>query len=239
MKWTGVLAAILLAASASAQDAAFLKTQQDRESYAIGVDLARNLKGRGVQVEVEPLLKGMRDVLSAGELLMTLDEVRETLRAYQAELRKKQSPDRKGSDALAQQNLENGAAFLAENKTKAGVVTLPSGLQYKILKAGTGKRPTETDTVECRHRGTHIDGQEFNSSDRTGKPAIWDLKGGSVPPGVKEALLLMPVGSKWQIFVPPEHAYGAKGIEYGKRGAGHVIGPMETLIFEIELLAIK
>ena len=127
-------------------------------------------------------------------------------------------------------NQKEGVAFMDENKTKEGVVTLSSGLQYKILKASSGKKPVETDTVECHYRGTLINGTEFDSSYRRGEPAAFPVSG--VIPGWTEALKLMPVGSKWQLFIPPQLAYGAQG-------AGRDIGPDATLIFEVELLAIK
>jgi FKBP-type peptidyl-prolyl cis-trans isomerase FklB len=129
----------------------------------------------------------------------------------------------------AADNKKEGDAFLAENMKKEGVMALPSGLQYKILKAGSGKMPTDADTVECNYRGTFINGTEFDSSYRTGKPATLKVKG--VIPGWQEALKLMPVGSKWQLFIPPQLAYG-------ERGSGP-IGPNATLIFDLELLAIK
>ena len=128
------------------------------------------------------------------------------------------------------ENKVKGDAFLAANKAKEGVVTLPSGLQYKILKTGDGKTPTETDTVECNYRGALIDGTEFDSSSRGGKPAV--LKVSGVSPGWREALKLMPAGSKWQLFIPPQLAYGAQR-------SGTLIGPNSTLIFEVELLDVK
>jgi FKBP-type peptidyl-prolyl cis-trans isomerase FklB len=149
------------------------------------------------------------------------------MRTFQAELRQRQAVAR---TKAAEDNKKQGNAFLAENKTKEGVVTLPSGLQYKILKAGGGKTPTDADTVECHYRGTLLNGTEFDSSHLTGKPAT--IKVTAVIPGWKEALKLMPVGSKWQLFIPPQLAYG-------ERGAGHEIGPNATLLFEVELLAIK
>jgi FKBP-type peptidyl-prolyl cis-trans isomerase FklB len=130
----------------------------------------------------------------------------------------------------AEDNRKAGESFLAENKKKEGVVTLPSGLQYKVLKAGDGKKPTDADTVECHYRGTLINGTEFDSSYLTGQPATFKIAG--VIPGWREALKLMPVGSKWQLFVPSQLAYGA-------RGKGGSIGPNAALIFEVELLAIK
>jgi FKBP-type peptidyl-prolyl cis-trans isomerase FklB len=149
------------------------------------------------------------------------------MRTFQTELRDKQQAKRK---AEGDENLKAGEVFLAENRKKEGVVTLPNGLQYKILKAGGGRKPTEADTVEVNYRGTLIDGTEFDSSYKRGKPVTFKVTG--VIKGWTEALKLMPVGSKWQLFIPPQLAYG-------ERGAGQAIGPNATLIFEIELLAIK
>jgi FKBP-type peptidyl-prolyl cis-trans isomerase len=227
MIWIMVLAIGLVTAQASAAETLQLKTQKDQVSYMIGVDVARNFKQLGIDVDIDVLVKGLRDGMAGEKLLMTEDDIRATRSAYMEDLRKKQALAMK---AAAEENKKKGAAFLAENKEKAGVVTLPSGLQYKIIKAGVGKTPTETDTVECRYRGTLIDGKEFESSYRTGQTATFKVSG--VIAGWREALKLMPVGSKWQVFIPPELAYGPMG-------AGRDIGPNATLIFEIELVAIK
>jgi FKBP-type peptidyl-prolyl cis-trans isomerase len=137
---------------------------------------------------------------------------------------------RQAAALVGEENRKAGEAFLAANKAKAGVVTLPSGLQYRILKAGDGGKPSDADTVECRYRGTLIDGTEFDRSDPSGQPATFKVAG--VIPGWREALKLMSAGSKWQLFIPPQLAYGA-------RGAGRAIGPNATLIFDLELLAVK
>ena len=235
MKWITALAAALLTAQASEIEPAALKTQNDKDSYAIGADLARNLKRQGVQIEVEVLLRGMRDGLTDAKRLMTEDEIRETLRAYQTELRRKQFQARGGTGPIAEANLEKGAAFLAQNKTKEGVVTLPSGLQYKVLKAGNGRKPTATDTVECHHRGVFIDGTEYNSTYRIGMPATLKVNEGIA--AWKEVLPLMPMGSTWQLFVPPHLAYGERGVVDAK--GRPKIGPNTTMIFELELVGIK
>jgi len=225
--WTAVLGAWLLAAQASAGETPVLKTPQDNTSYGIGVDVGRNFKKQGVEVDLDLMVKGIKDGLSGGKLLLPDKELRKIMNAFQGELRQKQA---EATRIAAVENKKKGDAFLAENKTKAGVVSLPSGLQYTILKAGSGKTPTDADTVEVQYRGTLIDGTEFDSSE-AGQPATFKVKGGVIP-GWTEALLLMPVGSKWQVFVPPQLAYGS-------RGAGRDIGPNETLIFEVELIAIK
>lgn len=226
-KWIVVLGLGLLAAHASAEEAPILATQKDKVSYSIGVEAGRNYKRMGVEVDADLLVKGLRDALSGDKPLMTDEEIRATMTAYRAELRQKQA---EAARLVAENNKKAGEAFLADNKIKDGIVTLPSGLQYKILKAGDGKTPTETDTVECHYRGTLIDGTEFDSSYRRGQPAAFKVTG--IIPGWKEALQLMPVGSKWQLFIPSQLAYG-------ERGTGRDIGPNATLIFEVELLAIK
>jgi len=158
---------------------------------------------------------------------LTDAEAQAALAELQAEVRKKQDAE---AQAAAEANMKEGEAFLADNKTKEGVVTLPSGLQYKILTPGTGPKPTASDTVVCNYRGTFINGTEFDSSYKRGQPASFPV--GQVIKGWTEALQLMPVGSKWQLFIPPDLAYG-------QRGAGGAIGPNATLIFEVELLSIK
>ena len=227
LKWILVLSVALFAVQASAADTPQLKTQKDKISYGIGVDVARNFKRLGVDIDLDILVKGLRDGMAGEKLLMTDDDLRATMSAYLEELKQKQMLAMK---AVAEENKKTGDAFLAENKKKQGVVTLPSGLQYKILKKGTGKTPVETDTVECQYRGTLIDGKEFDSSYRTGQKATFKVSG--VIAGWREALKLMPVGSKWQLFIPPELAYGPMG-------ASRDIGPNATLIFEVELTAIK
>jgi UDP-GlcNAc:undecaprenyl-phosphate/decaprenyl-phosphate GlcNAc-1-phosphate transferase len=232
-----VLVFALLAGRAPAQESSLLKTEQERQSYAIGADLARNIRRQGVQVQVQALLKGMEDVLSGKKSLLTDDELRNTLRAYQVEVRGNRLQAKGGVGAAMVENRAKGTAFLAENKTKAGVVTLPSGLQYTILKAGNGRKPTETETVQCHFRGMFIDGEEFNSSVRAGQPATLKVKGEGTISGVSEALQLMPVGSKWRLFIPSEIAYGEKGVVDAR---GRVkIEPNATLIYELELVAIK
>ncbi len=225
--WVPVLALLLLVAQAGADEAPVLKTQKDETSYGIGVDVARNFQRLGLDLDLDLLIKALRDVYAGGKLLMSEEELRTTMDAYRIELQGRQLEAMKKA---GEENQTKGDVFLSENKGKDGVVVLPSGLQYKILKAGDGKTPKDADTVECNYRGTLIDGTEFDSSYRRGQPATFSVTG--VIPGWREALKLMPVGSKWQLFVPPQLAYGA-------RGAGRDIGPNATLVFEVELLTIK
>jgi FKBP-type peptidyl-prolyl cis-trans isomerase len=212
---------------ATAPAAPVLKTDKDKVSYAIGADLAGRLKSQSIDIDPALLSRGLRDALAGAKPLMTQDEVRAALMGLQNQLREKQMAAAKEK---GEENRKAGDAFLAENKGKEGVVTLPSGLQYKILKAGEGDKPKPTDTVVCNYRGTLIDGKEFDSSYKHGQPVTFPVSG--VIKGWTEALQLMPVGSKWQLFIPPDLAYG-------DRGAGNDIGPGATLIFEVELVSIQ
>lgn len=205
-----------------------LTTQKDKISYGIGVDMVRNFKKQGIDADLDLVIKGMRDGSSATRLLMTDAEMKKTLADYQKELSGKQAQLKL---LEAEKNKRIGAAYHKANKNKEGVVTLPSGLQYRIITAGTGNKPTENDNVTCRYRGTLVDGTEFDSSERLGYPVTFNVKD-SVVKGWTEALKLMPAGSKWQIVVPPELAYGEKG-------AGRDIGPNATLLYDIELIAVN
>jgi FKBP-type peptidyl-prolyl cis-trans isomerase len=227
LKWIAVLGILLFAAQVSAGEPPALSTQKAKVSYGIGVDVARNFMRLGIEIDLEILIKGLRDGLSGEKLLINEADLRAAMNAYQAELKERMLQAMK---VAMEENKKKGDAFLAENKTKEGVVTLPSGLQYKILTAGDGRKPTDADMVECNYRGTLIDGTEFDSSYRTGKPATFKVTG--LIAGWTEALKLMTVGSKWQLFIPPQLAYG-------ERGASREIGPNATLIFELELLSIK
>jgi FKBP-type peptidyl-prolyl cis-trans isomerase FklB len=227
LKCMAAFGLVLLATQASAGEAPPLQSDKDRLSYSIGANLGRNLERDKVEIDTELLIRGLNDGLSGKELLIPDREIAKILSAFQAEQRRKQQQALRAS---GEENKSKGQAFLAENKTKEGVVTLPSGLQYKALKTGDGKIPTDNDTVEVEYRGTLLDGTEFDSSYRSGKPAVFKVNG--VIAGWREALKLMPVGSRWQLFVPPHLAYAG-------RGARPHIGPDATLIFEVELLAIK
>jgi FKBP-type peptidyl-prolyl cis-trans isomerase FklB len=225
----GVLACstTLSAQQAAAPAPAAPTTQQQKVSYAIGMNLGRQFKAQSVDINVEMLVQGLRDAMSGGNTAMTDDEARAVMNAFGEELRSKQAAN------MAQQgekNAKEGEAFLAANKTKEGVVTLPSGLQYKVLKEGTGPKPALTDTVVCHYRGTLIDGTEFDSSYKRNEPAKFPVNG--VIKGWTEALQLMPVGSKWQLWVP-------SSLAYGERGVGPQIPPNTMLIFEVELISIQ
>jgi FKBP-type peptidyl-prolyl cis-trans isomerase len=216
---------------ATAAPALVLKTAKQKRSYAIGADIGKKvgsqLKSQAVDIDPALVSRGIRDALSGAKPAMTDEEVRATLTELRTQLQQKQATATKEA---SEKNKQVGDAFLAANKGKEGVTTLPSGLQYKILKEGDGKKPAATDTVQCNYRGTLIDGTEFDSSAKHGGPQTFPVTG--VIKGWTEALQLMSVGSKWQLVIPPDLAYG-------DRGAGGNIGPGATLVFEVELVSIQ
>ena len=189
----------------------------------IGNKVGPSLKQQSVEADPNLVSQGLQDAMSGTKTRLTPEEAQAVLREVQTEVNKQRQEK-------MQQAAAEGEAFLAANKSKEGVVTLPSGLQYKILTAGTGPKPASSDSVVCNYRGTLINGTEFDSSYKRGQPATFGV--GQVIKGWTEALQLMPVGSKWQLFVP-------SSLAYGERGAGAEIGPNATLIFEVELLSIQ
>jgi len=228
LRFAAVLcSALFMAGSALAADKVELKTEKDKASYAIGMDIGGSLKRNGIEVNSDVLLKGLKDSLAGEKTLMTEQEARETMAALQKELQAKQQEKMK---ALGEKNKKEGETFLAANKKKDGVITLASGLQYKVIKNGAGKTPKADDSVTVNYRGTLIDGTEFDSSYKRGQPATFQVNG--VIPGWTEALQLMKEGSKWQLFIPANLAYG-------ERGAGRDIGPNAVLIFDVELISVN
>jgi FKBP-type peptidyl-prolyl cis-trans isomerase len=216
------------AATTKTQAPLTLKTPKDKASYAIGMNIGKNLKRDSVEIDPAVLSRALRDVLAGNKLLLTDEEAKAALTALQTEVRAKEEAKVK---AAAVENKKTGDAFLAANKTKEGVVTLPSGLQYKIVKAGTGPKPTAEDTVLCHYRGTLVDNTEFDSSYKRGEPL--KIPVGGVIKGWTEAIQLMPVGSKWQLYIPADLAYGERG------APGSPIGPNSALIFDVELISIE
>lgn len=207
-----------------------LKTQKDKASYGIGQDIGRSFKQQTLSandVDLSIVMEGISDVLAGNKSRMTDEETQKTMVAFQQQMMAKQDSVGKLKGAA---NLKAGEEFLAKNGKEAGVVTMPDGLQYLVITQGSGKKPDSTSTVTVHYRGTLIDGTEFDSSIGRGQPATFPVKG--VIKGWTEALQMMPVGSKWKIFLPPSLAYGASG-------AGEKIGPNATLIFEVELLSVN
>src|SRR5208282_1746500 len=207
-----------------------LKTQKDKFSYALGMNTAKRmsegLKKQSVPFDSAIFVRGLRDGFAGGKTLLTDEEAQAVMTEMQKQVHEQQQAK---TQQAAEGNKKEGDAFLAANKGKEGVVTLPSGLQYKVVTAGTGPKPTTSDSVVCNYRGTLINGTEFDSSYKRGQPATFPVTG--VIKGWTEALQLMPVGSKWQLYIPADLAYG-------DRGAGPDIAPGSTLVFEIELLSI-
>jgi FKBP-type peptidyl-prolyl cis-trans isomerase len=217
-------------AAAKSAEPSPLKTRTQKFSYALGMNigtgLGANLKKQSVDVDSALVAQGLKDAMAGKKTLLTDDEAKAVLTEVQNDVKKEQAEKMKEA---GEKNKADGEAFLAANKSKEGVVTLPDGLQYKILTAGTGAKPAASDSVVCNYKGTLINGTEFDSSYKRGQPATFGV--GQVIKGWTEALQLMPVGSKWQLFIPA-------GLGYGERGAGGEIGPDSTLVFEVELISI-
>jgi FKBP-type peptidyl-prolyl cis-trans isomerase FklB len=222
-----VIGMLVLAGQVYGADESALKSEKDKLSYTFGANFGKSLKQQEIEINTDIFIKGMKDGLSGGKMLLTDQEMKDTMTSFQKEMAAKQAEKRK---ALAEKNKKEGDAFLAANKGKDGIKTLPSGLQYKVITEGTGKTPKATDTVVTNYRGTLIDGTEFDSSYQRKTPATFKVNGAIK--GWTEALQLMKEGAKWQLFVPSE-------IAYGERGAGPNIGPNAVLIFEIELISAK
>ena len=203
-----------------------LETQKEKISYSIGVDVARSFIQREFDIDYEVLIEGIKDVFSKRTLLMSDEEIKKVITDHKVELARNEAQKRK---VVADLNKEEGYKYLAENKKKDGIVTIENGLQYRIINEGIGEKPSDEDIVEIQYEGSLIDGKIFTSTYMKGEADIMPLK--AFIPGMKEALKLMPVGSKWRLFIPPELAYGT-------RGAG-IVEPNATVIYEIELLSIK
>lgn len=220
------LGASLLATQASAGDVQVLKTQKDTVSYSIGVQTGRQFKKDDIELNTELFVRGLKEGLAGTKPLLTDKELRKVMGSVLAEVRQKAALQR---HLATLENKKKEETFLAANKAKDGVVALPSGVQYTVLKEGDGKKPTDADTVVVNYRGTLLDGTEFDATEN-GKPT--DLKVATLIPGWKEALKMMPAGSKWHLVIPAQLAYG-------ERGVGQDIGPNQTLLFDVELVAVK
>jgi len=226
-KWILALGVAFLTVAVAAQDASELNTQKEKFSYALGMQMGAGFRKQVLDLDLATFAKGLAESFNGDKTMLTEDEMRTVLADAQEEYRKKQAALR---EEKAEATLKEGEKFLAENKNKEGVVALPSGLQYKILKQGNGDKPEIDEKVVCNYRGTLLDGTEFDSSAKHNGPATFPVRG--VIKGWREALLMMPAGSKWQLFVPPRLAYG-------QNGSGQMVPPNATLIFEVELLSVK
>ncbi len=230
MKMKLVTAAVMglaMSTAMAATGATSLATDKDKLSYSIGADLGKNFKNQGIDVNPEAMAKGMQDAMSGAQLALTEQQMKDVLNKFQKDLMAKRTAE---FNKKADENKVKGEAFLTENKNKPGVVVLPSGLQYKVINSGNGVKPGKSDTVTVEYTGRLIDGTVFDSTEKTGKPATFQVS--QVIPGWTEALQLMPAGSTWEIYVP-------SGLAYGPRSVGGPIGPNETLIFKIHLISVK
>ena len=214
-----IFVGLTLATTLFAADDSPFKTSKEKTSYALGLNIGKQLKQNNADIDLDVYMRALKDATTGGKLLMTDEQIRETLTAFQMELKNKG----------LEMGRKEGEAFLAENKSKPGVVTTASGLQYKIETKGTGKIPGSNDTVVCHYRGTLVNGEEFDSSYKRSEPSSFGVTG--VIKGWTEALLMMPVGSKWKLTIPSELAYGERGRPS--------IPPNSVLLFDIELVSIK
>jgi len=222
------LTILLLAIGCTAADKTpKLETLMDKVSYSIGLNIGKDFKAQKIEVNPDLLARGIKDAISDSKPLLTDEEIKEAVGTFQKE---RMAAAEEMAKVLGEKNKKEGETFLEENAKKEGVVTLPSGLQYKVLKEGTGKTPQIGDKVTVNYRGTLVDGTVFDSSYDRGEPVTFPV--GGVIPGWTEALQLMKEGAKWELFIPPSLAYGEKG-------AGQVIGPNATLIFEVELISVQ
>lgn len=225
---TGVLAtqAVFAASTAPATTAA-PTSLQDQISYTIGVDMGKNLKAQNININPSMLAQGIKDGMAGGQMLMTQQQMDAALKQFQQQMVSKQQQQ---MQQMGDQNSKDGAAFLAKNKTQPGVVTLPNGLQYKVILAGNGNSPTANDTVTVDYEGSFINGQVFSSTYQQGQPVTFQVS--QVIPGWQQALKMMKPGAEWMVYIPSNLAYGQQGV-------GDTIGPNETLVFKIHLLSIN
>lgn len=221
------VALLLISCENNAQQNVDLKTRKDSVSYAIGLNIGQSFKMQKIEADPAIIAAAINDVLDSNEAKMTDEQAQQIWMSYQQEMMAKAEEERK---AAGVKNKEAGEKFLAANKAKEGVVTTASGLQYKVVTMGNGPKPTSNDKVKVHYRGTLIDGKQFDSSYDRGEPAVFPVTG--VIPGWTEVLQLMPVGSKWEVYIP-------SGLAYGERGAGADIGANATLIFTVELMGIE
>lgn len=226
LNWIILCCLVVITNQAWSAEKTLIKTDKDKLSYSIGASIGKNLKKESTNIDVNVLIKGLKASLVGDKLVMTDQDIRQVMNDYQTQMRQHAAVTKQ--QAIVE-NKQKGDAFLAAYKIKDGVQALPSGVLYKILKEGSGRKPLDSDMVEVYYRGSLINGAEFDATE-SGHPAT--LKASALIAGWKQALSMMPVGSKWQIVIPSQLAYG-------ERGVGGDIGPNEVLVFDVELLAIK
>jgi FKBP-type peptidyl-prolyl cis-trans isomerase FklB len=224
--WFCVCGLVLITGQVFAQNSVVIKTDKDKLSYSIGAAIGKNFKSEGTEVDVGLLVEGLKNSLAGDKLLIPEKDMRQLMNDYQTQLRQKMAAKRQQA---VLDNKKKGEDYVADYKNQPGVVVSPSGVLYKVIKEGTGRKPAESDIVEVNYRGALINGTEFDATE-SGKPA--KLKVSALIPGWKQALSMMPVGSSWHIVVPAVLAYG-------ERGVGNDIGPNEVLVFDLELLGIQ
>ncbi len=224
---TAISMAISNAYASSPAAAVALNNDMDKLSYSIGVDLGKNFKKQAIEINPSVMAQGMQDAIKGSPLILSEQQMKDVLAKFQKDLMAKRTAD---FSKKAEENKSKGQAFLNQNKDKEGVVTLASGLQYKIIEKGNGAKPNSEDTVTVEYTGKLIDGQVFDTTEKRGKPATFKVS--QVIPGWTEALQLMPAGSTWEVYVPSDLAYGARSV-------GGPIGPNETLVFKIHLISVK
>lgn len=227
LRGIAIITASLLATQVFAEVPEKLTSEKDKLSYYFGQKIGNNMKQQGIDINADIFAKGIKDALSGSKPLLSSSEMNQIIKDFREQMVAKRSNVQK---QLADKNLKEGEAFLAKNAKKPGVITLPSGLQYQVITPGTGKTPQLTDKVTTNYRGTLIDGTEFDSSYKRGKPATFPVN--RVIAGWTEALQLMKEGAKWQLFISGKLGYGKRGAPGGK------IGPNATLIFDIELISV-
>lgn len=223
LKWTIIfLGTVFIAGQLHAEENPVLKNQKEKMSYIMGMDIGTSVRARGIDIDYDIFLRGIRDVLKGNKILLTEQEIRETVARFQKEMIESQQ-------TLVEKSRKDAEAFVSGDKKKEGIVVLPSGLQYKVIRAGTGRKPKPTDTVTVRYRATLPNGTEVDSSYRHGQPDTFQVN--EMMPGLAEALPLMQEGARWLLFIPPE-------LGYGERGAERQIGPNATVLFDVELVSI-
>ena len=222
----GLLATSTIFAAATTQTSMMPKTQQEKLSYTIGVDLGKNLKSQDLSINADMLAQGVKDALAGGKIKMTDAQMEATLKAFQQKMVTKQKAQ---FEQVSADNAKAGKDFLAKNKKQKGVVVLPNGLQYKVVKAGNGTPPKASDSVTVDYEGKLVNGTVFDSTYKRGKPATFKVS--QVISGWQQALKMMKPGSEWMLYIP-------SNLAYGERGVGGPIGPNETLIFKVHLISV-